>query len=314
MSIRSCRCKPGRGHIFGSIIVATVPDFPECPVLAKHPRSPWPPRGCEVVLVHGRLDVLQGTSQGLGADKKKVAAAYARAKAMNDMEAAFDLVDMLYSDPIEDQLVDRIMAGGKVPIFLSPHPSFDDEHTIDFDAPIRTGPRNALPFAYAARLQVSLGGEVDTDIVQAARVGRSKLNRFQRFLWQPNFVGDVRTDRPYIIVDDAFAIGGTLAALAGHIMAGGGTLIAATALAHPSGQSVPFALTDRTLRLLQSEYGAGFDSFWKEAIGHEATCLTEVEGAFLVQWAQDQLAGHRAGNQKLLALRDRLLKARDQGE
>lgn len=287
---------------------------PSWPKLAAHHRCAWPACGCEEVLVHGRLDVLQGTSQGLGDSRKKIARAYARAKTLNDMAAALDLVDMIYSAQIEDALAERIVAGGRLPIFVSPHPAFDDEHLVDVDAAKRTGPRNALPFAYTAKLQASLGGEVDKIIVQAARVGRTKLNRFQRFLWQPNFVGDVRTDRPYIVVDDAFAIGGTLAALVSHIVGGGGTVLATTTLAHPSGRSVPFALTEGTLAALQEEYGAGTTGFWKEVIGHEIACLTEVEGAFLVQWAQEQLAGARAGDEKLHALRDRLLKARDCGE
>lgn len=281
--------------------------------IVNHPRSPWPVAGCDVALVHGRLAVLKGTEEGSQLPKAKVAAAYAAAKVNNDMDAAFTLVNMLYRDAIEERIVDRIIESGIAPIYVRPYPAFDDDNVIDCNAGIDPGPRNAIPYAYAARLQAALGGELDASIVQAARVGRTKLNRFQRFLWQPSFVGPVRTDRPYVLVDDAFAIGGTLAALYAYITSNGGTVASVTTLAHSTGRCVPFALTTPTCRTMYATYGNELAHFWKEVIGHEADCLTESEGAFLVEWAGEHHAD-RSRHERILALRNRLLEARNRGE
>lgn len=278
-----------------------------------HQRARWDHPGCTDVFVHGRLAVLQGTEQGLAMSKRPIKAAYAAAKALNDIGAAFELVDMIYREAIEDRIVDRIVEAGRAPIFVRPYPAFDDEHAIDRDAAAAPGPRNAIPFAYASRLQSAIGGELDATIVQAARVGRTKLKRFQRFLWQPSFVGDVRTDRPYVLVDDAFAIGGTLAALYAYIVSNGGTVAAVTSLVHQGGSCVPFALTPPTSRAMYNSYGESLAHFWKEVIGHETDCLTESEGAFLVQWIGEHHA-ERSRPERILALRNRLLEARNRGE
>lgn len=287
--------------------------FVEIPRLAHHERCGWPEKGCECVLVHGKLEVLKGEREGLGQKKEKIQALYTAAKTQNDMEAAFELVDLIYNDEVEDKLIDSFFDGGVAPIFVLPHPAFVIERNLTPEVDPSAGPTNALPFAYAARLREMIGGEVDSDIVQAARVGRTTLNRFQRFLWQPQFVGDVRLDRPYVLVDDAVTIGGTVAALCSHIVRAGGTVAAVTALAHKSGQHQPLALTYRTRQMLDTVYTAGIEHLWKEAIGHEIDCLTEPEGAFLLDWANER-HGSGDGHSRLLALRARLLKARDQGE
>ncbi|KFG91864.1 hypothetical protein BV98_000113 [Sphingobium herbicidovorans NBRC 16415] len=257
--------------------------------------------------------MLKGEREGLGPRKEKIQALYSAAKTENNLEAAFELVDLIYSGEVEEKLIDSFFEGGVAPIFVLPHPAFVVERNLTPEVVPSAGPTNALPFAYAARLQQAIGGEVDSDIVQAARVGRTALNRFQRFLWQPQFVGDVRTDRPYVLVDDAVTIGGTVAALCSHIVRAGGTVAAVTALAHKSGQHQPLALTNRTRHLLDTVYTVGIAQLWKEAIGHEIDCLTEPEGAFLLEWANEH-HGSGDGHSRLLALRTRLLKARDQGE
>lgn len=282
--------------------------------LASHPRCAWSKAGCDLVLVHGRTDLMTGAQEGLAEPKARVAKKYAAAKTNNDMEAAFDLIDLLYDERTENALVDRVMAAGRAPIYVRPYPAFADPHLIDCDAPADPGPRNAIPYAFAARLQSSIGGELDASIVQAARVGRTKLNRFERYLWQPSFVGDVRTDRPYVLVDDAFAIGGTLAALHSYIAMNGGTVVAVTTLCQSSGRSVPFALTDQARHALYDTYSDDLAIFWKEVIGHEAECLTDMEGSFLVQWARENHAHRGAGAERLLALRDRLITARNCGK
>lgn len=286
---------------------------PLCPALAVHPRERLPVPACEHVIVHGSLAVLKGEKEGLRLKKGEAAKAYQAAKFSNDMSAAMDLVDMVWDETKEEALIDRLMDTGLRPIYVLPHPAFDDEDAIDGSAGMRDGPVNALPFAHAARLAEAIGGEIDEKITQKARVGRTKLNRFQRFLWQPSFVGDISTERPYVLVDDAFTLGGTLASLGSYILAGGGTIACATALAHSKAKDVPFALTQDTFYRLNTDYGPDIDRFWKDAIGHEASKLTDAEGSFLVDWRRIEQPKHD-GVEGLQLLRNRLLKVRDKGE
>lgn len=262
--------------------------------------------------MHGDLRVLRGERDGLSITRSKAAALYERAKRHNDMEAAFTLVDAIYSEAAEERLIDKLITGGLAPIYVLPHPEFA-EPDGDPGRAGHHGPTNAIPFAFSARLKEAVGGEVDDQIVQSARVGRTDMNRFQRFLWQPSFRGEVRVDRPYVLVDDVFTLGGTFGALQSHIQSHGGTIVAVTTLARKGGASSPLALTGDTLRALHGAYGVDFGRFWKEVIGHEAECLSDAEGAFLVEWTEQHHAG-RSRDERLHALRDRLLEVRDRGE
>src|SRR5690606_39045267 len=104
-----------------------------------------------------------------------------------------EIVEAMWLDGAYKTLLGRVLLSGLRPIVVSPHPAFDDDDVIDHDAPYRSGPRNALPFALSARLRLMLNGIADDTIVQGARVGRTKLPRFPRFLYQPHFVGGVAT-------------------------------------------------------------------------------------------------------------------------
>lgn len=286
---------------------ATAPRYDR---LAHHFRCPWPREGCECVLVHGRYEMLSGHHPGLARSQTEVAGLYARAKRSNDMPAAAELVDLVYSEEIENAVIDKLVAVQRAPIYLSPHPAFANPD--EADAGMRTGPTNALPYALSAKLVETIGGEIDVEIVQAARVGRTDMNRFQRFLWQPSFTGTVRTDRPYVLVDDVFTLGGTFAALQSYITSGGGTVAAVTALARKSGGTAPLAVTAETLTRLRKLFGIDIEHFWKEAIGHEISCLSDAEGAFLLDWARQR--GPAAGAERILALRNRLAEVRSKGE
>lgn len=275
-----------------------------------HARERWQGGGCKEILINGRLAVMKGTEEGIGLPKAKVAALYEAAKIHNDMDCAHQIVELMWRNAVYEELRNRVFLSGKYPIIVSPHPSFDDEDVIDHDAPRRAGPRNALPFAYAARLRIMLGGLEDPQLVQGARVGRTKLPRFPKFLFQPHFVGDVATDRPYILVDDTVGLGGTLAALYGHIARNGGTVIGVAALAHSTGKNVPLALTEGTHAALYEKYGPAVCALWKEKVGHESFCLTEGEGRFLIEWAPGTDL-HGNPESQLHALRDRLDQARN---
>jgi len=134
---------------------------------------------------------MKGTEEGARIAKTKAAALYEAAKTQNDMDAAFQIVDVMWRSAVFEELLKCVLLSGMRPIIVSPHPAFDDEDVIDCDAPFRASARNAIPFALAAKLRISLNGIENTDIKQGARVGRTKLPRFPRFLFQPHFVGEV---------------------------------------------------------------------------------------------------------------------------
>ncbi len=283
-------------------------------VVSPHLRAAWSGSQCRVVHVHGRLERLKGSSDGRGGKAQDIADAYLRAKTDNDLPAAFDLVDLLWDSRAADALADLIFERGVSPIWIFPTPAFDDDMTVDADAGYRAGPRNAIPFAFVARLKAELGGEENVEIVQAARVGRTKLNLFPRFLWQPSFQGGVEPGRSYLLADDVVTTAGTFAALRSFIVAKGGEVLGATALANSEGKNAPFALTTPTFRLLCQNFGDAFPGFWKEVIGHDAAFLTEAEGQRLLSWIGRHHAGRATGLPRLHILRARLDKARATGE
>jgi hypothetical protein len=284
-------------------------------VSVDHPRQPWKALGASSTIVHCALEILKGTAESLGSKRPAYALSYGAAKKKFNLEAAADVVERCISGDALDRLVDAILRADKAPIFVIPHPAFDDEDGVGRQEPIGPKPTNALPFAYAAYLAATLGGSVDDEIVQSARVGRTKLNHSLRFLCQPSFQGSVNKTRPYILVDDVVTTSGTMAAISSHIVSKGGTVIASTALSSGSGIDRPFEIAQETLDVLLSSYGAGFEDFWAGTIGHGARCLTEAEARILVEWAKDwhRQGDCRPGDQTLQRLRDRLNQAAAKG-
>lgn len=277
--------------------------------LPPHEREPWNLPICAKALVHTKLSVFQGTEER-GMEKSKIAKLYNSAKTESDFESATKLVDIIWKQDVEDALVNLVLEGGIAPIIVFPHPGFDDDDAIDHDAGNRIHSRNALPFAYAARLRIALTAHDNVTIKQAARVGRTKLSRFPRFVYQPSFVGDVSRDRPYILVDDTLTLGGTLAMLRSYIVGQGGTVIAVTALAHSLGKDIEFAQRAVTNDSLVSMYGSDLTPLWKGEIGHDHDRLTDAEGRFLLEWGKDRSLDLSSREPLVQQLRARLDRAR----
>jgi hypothetical protein len=256
-----------------------------------HPREPWGAAKAEI-FVHTSLKAMYGDE-----DQKHQ---YKAAKLRFDQAAADLVAERCMTDKAIDGIVDQLFYhGGEHARLVVPHPDFAD--------PESPSPNNAIPFAYAGRLSETLGLEVDEEILQVSRVGRTKLNRMQRFLYQPSFGGAVRRDQPYIIVDDVVTTAGTMAALRSYIVRNGGRVLFATVLAHKSGKNQRLPITDGTYGVLQRFLGGGLEPFWLETIGHNVTCLTENEARVLGEWCDEKIAeGTRAGEPLLQRLRARL--------
>lgn len=265
-------------------------------IRVNHPREPWD-EGTPDIIVQTSLNSLKGKS---GSPNRAI---YERAKRGFDMEAAYEVVQRCLTKVACDSIVAHVIAGGLNARIVMPHPDFDDE---EGGSPER-GLTNAIPFAYADSLHALTGRPIDQEIVQSARVGRTKLSKMQRFLYQPSFGGAVRTDEPYILVDDVATTGGTLAALRSYIIRNGGQVLFATVLANHSAKNQPFPISVETHRVLTNRFGIDFEPFWRETIGHEATCLTEFEGRALGDWCNEQAADGDGGGKPLLhRLRARL--------
>lgn len=279
--------------------------------VGRHGRQAWGHPGDAAVRVHADLATMKGKTAATEGERAELLAITEAAKRGADSDAAAALITRLFNEETEDRLVDAIIAADAVPIIVAPYPAFDDEDGDGYRAPSR-GPINMIPFTYAAYLAERFGADHDDQIVQAARVGRSKLGPFPRFLWQPKFNGEVY-NRPYILADDVFTMGGTLAALRNHIVEGGGTVIGVTTLAHKDGFDQPFAIRKETLSQLYGEYGAGIGELWMEIVGHDPECLSENEGQTLIRFALTEAAGGD-GVARLYALRGRLAEAAAKGE
>lgn len=275
--------------------------------IGPHQRYPWTADCPKLIFAHCRWDQLKGTYKKSVKEAARGTEIYVRAKKMFDHDAAADLVEKWVSKRAIDKIIDCVIAANKPPVIAIPHPEFDPLEP----AGDPLSPTNALPFAFAAYLAAELGGSIETEIVEVARPGRTRLGRFPRFLWQPSFNGTVRQDCAYVLADDNCTAGGTFAALRSHIAANGGTVAAVTALSNGSGKDCPLPIAETTVDVLLSTYSAGITSLWIEEVGHEIKCLTELEGAFLADWGRGP--GTR-GPEPLQRLRDRLADAAAKAE
>ncbi|MGY3892814.1 LPD38 domain-containing protein [Aeromonas enterica] len=220
-------------------------------------RTPWK-AGFPEVILHGRL--ADATSHP----------DYKAAKGGDDAAARRLVHDVLSPDAIK-QL--KGLIGDRSAIALGVHA----EEAVS---------RNAIPQAMADVLGSVLGIDVDVDVVQAAKVGRTAQDGFGRLANQPNFDGPVRTDKPYLIMDDTLTQGGTLANLKGYIEHRGGEVLAATALTGKQ-YSAKIAIDSSTLERLRDQYdGTGLEAWWQNRFGYGFDSLTESEARYLLR-AQD---------------------------
>jgi len=278
-------------------------------VCVSHPRSPWSPQGDEWVLVHARLDQVNGNYPAYGELKPEHYRTYLAAKHEFDLKSAYEIIDRCAAPPIIEIMARFVGKLDTTPILVFPHLSFDDEDGSDGQKPLGQLPNNAIPFAFAEFLAIQLGCEVNQTIIQASRVGRSKITTWLRFLCQPSFEGKVEIDRPYILLDDVVTTGGTFAALRSYIIQHGGRVVGTAALAHKNGVHQKFAIADQTAGVLKSLYGSDLDSYWTRTVGHGPNALTEAEAEFLAFHARTEWASVPRGTQLLQCLRERINRA-----
>ena len=186
------------------------------------------------------------------------------------MAAALRLVTDLLNDAQIERLRD-VMAGRRVVLI----PVYAEEAVSI----------NRLPLAYAEVLADRLGAAVDTGIVQAAKVGRTQADGFQRLALQPPFDGKAPAGFSWaIVLDDTLTQGGTLANLCGHLGAQGIEVIAATALTGKR-YSAKLSLQSATLGEVKARY-VDLESWWIKIFGYGFDRLTESEARYLLKSGQ----------------------------
>jgi len=143
-----------------------------------------------------------------------------------------------------------------------------------------------------------LGLEVEYNIVQAEKVGRTNKGADHRLAMNPTFDGAVEPGRPYVLVDDTLSMGGTISSLRGYIENRGGQVLGAAVMtAHPG--AVDLAVKPKMLADIERKHGHAMNNYWKEEFGYGIEQLTQGE------------AGHLRKAPTVDAIRDRITAARN---
>lgn len=239
---------------------------------SKVPRSAWDEDFPDTVL-HGRLGDATAHKD------------YVAAKGGDDAAARRLVADVMTRESVNE--LRQLLAGRKA-MLAAVHA----EEAVS---------RNAIPQAMADVLGKILGLEVDPHLLQSAKVGRTVQDGFGRLTNQPSFDGPVRTDLPYILLDDTLTQGGTLANLKGYIEDHGGKVIGTSALTGKK-YSAKIALAADTLRKLRDHFeDTDLENWWNEQHGYGFDRLTESEANYLLRAADAD------------KIRDRVLTARQDG-
>ena len=109
---------------------------------------------------------------------------------------------------------------------------------------------NKLPIALAQ----AIGLKICMNIYKIESYQRKYMSAMERLLHQPSFVGRVEHNKNYIIVDDIVTQGGTVSALRKHVLAGGGNVVAVTALACACGSEM-LPPKNENIYLLRNKFG-----------------------------------------------------------
>jgi hypothetical protein len=235
------------------------PDTEESPessaaFAGNKPQSPRPPFKGDFpeVVIHRRW------AQWMGDDPD-----YLAAKA-GDPEAAERFVNRQL-DPAQVNRVRDVLRGRK-PVIVTVHADESDG-------------RNMLPQAYGKILGDRLGLTVDSDIVQANRVGRTGTDAEYRLLKRAKFDGQVEPGQQYLIIDDNTTQGGTLADLRGYIEGKGGKVIGATTLT--AGQDSNILAPDPKIIDWLHRNAQSLQQWWRRTYGYDFRGFTQSEANYV---------------------------------
>ncbi|MCX7304758.1 MAG: hypothetical protein NTV73_10530 [Hyphomicrobiales bacterium] len=191
-------------------------------------------------------------------------ALYSAAKGQRDFDAAAELLDDIVSERVYYALFDAVEDFGLRPVLIAPAAQPADSN-------------NALAISYARWLGREFDWPVETRVFHRKSFSRDLKGAWPRIAHPCAFYGEIDTGAAYVIVDDVMTLGGTIADLRSFILRKGGRVIAASAIASPSGDNERIKLGDDTLKRIRGLYR---DDIGKvdAILGYRHVCLTEAEG------------------------------------
>jgi hypothetical protein len=139
---------------------------------------------------------------------------------------------------------------------------------------------NAIPLGMARWLAFHLDCGVALDVVQLNKVSHTRADGFHRLAHQPLFGGSIDPHADYVLVDDHFGMGGTLANLRGFVLAAGAKVIGSTTLTASRGNAI-LALSPVTQSELAVRHGQDLESYLRSEFDFGFECLTEPEAGYL---------------------------------
>lgn len=184
-----------------------------------------------------------------------------------DVEAAVEVAKSL----VTPQLIRQVRAeiGGAKPMVVPV-------------VSVESSGRNKIPRAAAEVLAAELGLETADGITQSNRPRRTSLGGLDRIFARVEFDGPVTPGQDYLLLDDTLTQGGTFAALASHIEAGGGRVVGAVALTGKQ-YSAKIEPSTETIKALRDKHG-DLEPAFKAATGYGFDALTESEARYLANF------------------------------
>ena len=233
-------------------------------------RAPW--GGFPQVIRNAGLGVLKNEPE------------YQAAKS-GSMPAAIELVDRLLTSETVGKIKEQIR---------------DNKPLLLPVLAVEAAGKNKIPLAMAEVLGYRLGLDVESDILQQDKIGRTNAGADHRLAFNPTFRGDVKQGQKYLVLDDTLTMGGTIASLRGYVENRGGQVVAASVMtAHEGALNLPVKPT--MLAAIENKHGPDMNQFWKETFGYGIDKLTQGE------------AGHLKSAKTIDAIRDRITAARHEG-
>ena len=195
---------------------------------------------------------------------------YSKAKT-GDISAAYRLVRDFVSDSALESL-QALGTGGPV-VFVAV-------------SAIEAAGFNAIPDALARYLSDRLDFESAAgELMQSTRVSHTRSRGWHRLVTPATFVGVVRHDTRYVLVDDHVGFGGTLANLRGTIELlpyRNSKVVGMTCLTETIGGR-RIAIRPETLSMLEDNHGKNIDHLWRDHFGYGTDCFTDIEGGYLAR-------------------------------
>ena len=166
---------------------------------------------------------------------------YLAAKYHADKEAAARLVEKFLAQDVNIKQLAYLKSSFPDAVIV-PVRADDDKST------------NRIPTVLAGYIENKTSLEFDTGIIQINKTARSGSDGWHRLAFRPKFDGYVQAGRPYILIDDVFAYGGSLNELRRFIEKNGGRVVQMATLTLGRHGNV-IALQPKTRDILLYKFG-----------------------------------------------------------